>query len=345
MLPLFFVLACSPPLRGVGTARPSVSTGDADADTDADSDTDTDSDGDTDADTFEKPDFDCSAPLAAPPYASREIDGSASSEDIDIDVHGYIIGSDRANLYRSSVHGDLILIAPDVENPQAIVALPTEDIVLFEESVAKLVRIDPDGNRTTLGTPPYVPYGDATASGIIYATQPNWDGTDSFIIRIDPFANQIDQVLVWPEHQPWGITFNEDYSALYVSTLDAVPGGAGPRLPYIYRLNVDDQGGVDDPELFATLDEDRIIEGLTVDGCGNLYVSRGTSIVRVSRDGKQIDEIWREEVGPVGRAISGLAFGRAGGAGGTDPRKLYASNPYGKFAIEIDVGVPGGSAW
>jgi hypothetical protein len=43
------------------------------------------------------------------------------------------------------------------------------------------------------------------------------------------------------------------------------------------------------------------------------------------------------------RAVGGLEFGR-GGAGGTEPYKLCASNPA-KEAVEIDVGIGANLPW
>ena len=86
-------------------------------------------------------------------------------------------------------------------------------------------------------------------------------------------------------------------------------------------------------------------EGLAVDVCGNVYASLGTKVVRIMKDSKEVDTIWEADSGSSwGRAISGLAFGRKG-EGGTDPLKLYASNPYAKWAVEIDAGVYGKSGW
>src|SRR4249919_3324952 len=108
---------------------------DTDTDTDSDTDADTDTDTDTDSDTDTGPTFDCKAGLpASPPYDGRTLDDTVTAEDMDVDNDGYIIGSDRVNLYRSSVDGDTDMIMPNVGNPQAMIVLPTDDIVIYQES-------------------------------------------------------------------------------------------------------------------------------------------------------------------------------------------------------------------
>ena len=346
-----FLLACAPRTRNDSDRSDQhVPNAESDADTDADADTDSDTDTDTDSDTDADTDFDCESDLPpSPPYGSRTIDGSATSEDLDVDNDGYIVGSDRMNLYRSSGAGDLDMILPNVFNPQAIVVLPTDDVVFYSEGGELLERLDPKGERHLIVSGLSVPYGAAAPSGVVYASFfDTWVTGADAILRIDPFENEVEEILDWDHDFPWGITFNEDYSALYVSVVQGYNGFVHGQIR-IWKVNLDEEGYVDgDPELFVEFTGGTMFsEGLAVDVCGNVYVSLGSKIVRVSKDGTHVDDIWIDDDStPHGldRAVSGLAFGRKG-EGGTDPLKLYASNPYGKYAIEIDAGVYGKSAW
>ena len=348
----FYALACTPTGDGGPSNEQYFPTEESDADTDTDSDTDADSDSDTDSDTDSDADsdtdtdFDCVSGLPTSlPYDSREIDGSATAEDLDIDNDGFIIGSDRSHLYRSNADGDLDMIMPNAGNPQAIVVLPSDDIVFYPET-GQLERLAPDGDRFVVATGIYMPYGDATAEGIVYGSLYQFTHEDrSAIGRIDPFENEVEEIMDWEDDYPWGITFNENYTALYVSVIQGFDGVIdGPTR--IWKVNLDDNGYPDgDPEIFVEFTgETSWTEGLAVDVCGNVYASLGTKIARISKDGETIDVIWEGEIDWGARAISGLAFGRKG-EGGTDPLKLYASNPYEKYAIEIDAGVYGKSAW
>jgi hypothetical protein len=344
----FYVVACT---SSTGEAdRPGeeyfpTGEGDADTDTDSDTDADSDTDSDSDSDSDGDTDFDCTSLPTSLPYDSREIDGSATAEDLDIDNDGFIIGSDRLNMYRSTADGHLDMILPNVGNPQAIIVMPSDDIVFYSEH-GQLERLDPDGDRHVVTTGIYMPYGDATPDGFVYGSSYGFTHAGgNHIVRIDPFENQVEEILEWEDDYPWGITFNEDYTALYVSPIQGFDGLIkGPTR--IWKVNLDADGYVDgDPELFVEFTGETLwTEGLAVDVCGNVYASLGQKIARISKDGKTVDEIWVDDSDIVSRAISGLAFGRKG-KGGTDPLKLYASNPYGKYAIEIDAGVPGKSGW
>ncbi len=113
MILFLFGSACTSPKGGLEPDAQYFPSGDgetdADTDADSDSDSDADSDADTDADTdadsdtdVDPPDFDCEGGLPTSlPYPSRVIEGSATAEDLDVDNDGYIIGSDRLNMYRS----------------------------------------------------------------------------------------------------------------------------------------------------------------------------------------------------------------------------------------------------
>jgi hypothetical protein len=322
----------------------------ADADTDSDSDTDADTDSDSDADTDTKP-YDCKGTkVPSAPLDSRMITGTLTAEDIAIDNDGYIIGSDRLILYRSDIDGHLDIILPEANNPQALVVLQDGDIYMEEESHFGLVRISPSGDFHTVSTDYYIPYGDAAPDGTVYfSALPNGTitGKDpSYLLRVDPSSDEVEEIMEWKEDYPWGISFNEDHTALYVSVVqdwDAYMSKASR----IFTVPLDDDGYVaGDPELYVTLDEGAITtEGLAVDACGNLYVSLAARLFRVPKGGGSYELVWEaSSIGLLGRAAAGLEFGR-GGAGGTDPLKLYASDPYGKEAVEIDAGIGGNLPW
>ena len=358
---LFLALACADPNGGErdskqpyfgddGGGGGGESDSDADTDTDADSDTDSDADTDSDSDTDTTPSFDCKGKeVPAPPFDSRVVTNSVTSEDLAIDNDGYIVGSDRANLYKSDTSGNSDMIFPNVANPQMLVVLPNDDILIYNEN-GELVKIEADGDEYTVYSVTYLPFGDANPDGIVYATFPNFwpshSGGDSHIVRIDPTIDEYDEVLIWEEDKPWGITFNEDHTALYVSVVQRFDAGMD-EASKVYKLELDSEGyPAGDPELYVTIDEGAIMtEGLAVDECGNLYVSLSTRIFRVSKGGKAYEQVWdAADIGLKYRAASGLQFGR-GGEGGTDRLKLYTGNPYAKEAVEIDIGVGSVLPW
>jgi len=363
MIVLVLALACADPNGGQRDSRQNYfgddggggggeSDSDADTDSDADSDTDSDADADTDADsdTDTTPSFDCKGKkVPAPPFDSRVVPNSATSEDLAIDNDGYIVGSDRANLYKADTSGNAELIFPNVLNPQLLEVLPNDDILMYNEN-GELVKIEADGDEYTVYSVTYLPFGDVTSDGIVYATFPNfWAGHSdgkSHIVRIDPTTDDYEEILTWDYDYPWGIAFNEDRTALYVSVVQSFDAGM-TKASQVFEVALDKDGyPAGDPELYVTIDEGAIMtEGLAVDECGNLYVSLSTRIFRVSKGAKAVEQIWdAADLGLKYRAASGLQFGR-GGEGGTGRQMLYTGNPYAKEAVEIDVGVGAVLPW
>jgi sugar lactone lactonase YvrE len=348
---LTFAIACEPRAQGGYDSRPSFgpaeeSDTDTDTDSDTDSDTDTDTDTDSDSDTGTKPPaFDCEHGIPEPPYDGRRVVGSITAEDVDVDNEGYIVGSDRDRLYRTSRDGTQEMLHPDAGNPQAVHVLPSGDVVFFKETTIVLDRLDPTGGVHTVVDGYYLPYVDADASGRVYASSVAFGHTESQILRIDPVSKAVDVIVDEFEHGvPWGISLAEDYRAVYVAGNHGIDGEVTDATR-IYRVPLDEKGDAEgEPELFVEFEgPSRWTEGLAVDICGNVYVSRGSEVWRISKDGSRIDPIWTADRTDY-RVIAGLAFGREG-EGGTDPLALYASNPYEKEAFEIDAGVLGKPRW
>lgn len=347
---LVLAIACKPDAEEGYDPRPSFSSpeeSDADTDTDADTDSDTDTDTDTDSDTGTKgPAFDCEHGIPEPPYEGRVVTGSITAEDIDVDNEGYIVGSDRERLYRTSRDGTAEMIHPDAGNPQAVDVLPSGDVLFFKETTIVLDRLDTKGGvHTVLDGGHYLPYADADASGRLYASSLGFHHAGNQVLRIDPVAKTVDVIVGdFEDGIPWGISLAADYRAVYVAANDDVEGiVTGPAR--IYRVALDEKGDADgELELFVEFEgPSRWMEGLAVDICGNVYASLGSEVWRISKDGSRIDPIWVADRTDY-RVISGLAFGRDG-EGGTDPLALYAANTYEKEAFEIDAGVLGKPRW
>jgi sugar lactone lactonase YvrE len=358
MIAFLLALACSDPDGGQRDSKQNYfgddgggsggGESDADTDTDADSDSDADSDADSDSDTDTTPTFDCKGKkVPAPPLDWRVVTNSATSEDLAIDNDGYIVGSDRANLYKADTFGNVEMIFPNVVNPQLLEVLPNDDILMYNEN-GELVKLTADGDEYGVYSVTYLPFGDVNPDGIVYATFPNfWKGHSdgkSHIVRIDPSTDDYEEILTWDDDYPWGITFNEDHTALYVSVVQNFDAGM-TKASKVYKVALGADGYPSgDPELYVTIDDGAIMtEGLAVDECGNLYVSLSTRIFRVSKGATAVEQVWAA-ADPTYRAASGLEFGR-GGKGGTDRQKLYVGNPYANEAVEIDVGVGSVLPW
>lgn len=131
-------------------------------------------------------------------------------------------------------------------------------------------------------------------SGVIYASDPNWQDSTGQIWRID---NGGKAVLVQDSMGTTnGITLSPDEKYLYV-------GESVQRK--IWRFDVDDHGNLSHKKLFTSF-EDFGMDGMHCDKKGNLYVCRyGKGVIAVfSPEGKKLQEI------PLkGKNCSNFVFG------------------------------------
>jgi hypothetical protein len=301
-------------------------------------DGDGDSAGDGDGDGEE---FDCSV-LPALPVASTHLTHVPASEDFTFDKDGYLWGvtvGDYA-LMRTPYSGSAELVVPNISSGgfggfvRGTRLLPEQELVIADPATGELVRIDAQGAKSTIigGLPD--PNGVAIdQDGMVYLTHGGGE-----VRRIDPSDGSY-EVIHSSGSSYDGITFSEDYKTLYFNE----------ETGDIHKMSIADDGTVSAPTNFAYIDVGfgGILDGMTADVCGNIYVVEMTgSLYRITPEG-QIDLAvdlggGGGGGGPGGGGVFVPAVNFGSGVGGWKRDHVYIMNFEGGV-FEANVGIPGKS--
>lgn len=273
---------------------------------------------------------DCQA-LREGPFPTTELTAPKAIEDLTIDGAGRLIGSDGEHLWASTREGPAELVLPNAPLGAGIRVLPNGDYVAAVVDDGTVVRITPQGGKEVIATGLAWPNGlEVDLTGKVWVTE--FDG--STIRRIDPQTGSVDVVaddLVAPN----GIAFSQDYRRLYVTT-DGDDGGD------ILAYDLNEAGDLGEPQTFAHRAERWILDGLSVDACGNVYSFDwdGGPLVRFGADGSGPTSILppRDVPGPGRSSMSNGVWGR--GKGGFETDHMYIVNYDNGGVFEVDLGVP-----
>jgi sugar lactone lactonase YvrE len=255
-----------------------------------------------------------------------------TSEDFTISLDGWVYGVDQSStaLVRSDKYGSVELLYPDVSTwGRGTRFLSDGRLVVAEPDTGSLLLFDPNNLWTptrllsNLSSPNGVAIGD---DDFIYMTQ-----LDGKVLRVDPSTGDSTQLYDTPVSTD-GITFAPDYRTLYWNSENGE----------VIKVVLDDFGVViDGPMVHAVINTSSgfsLLDGMTADACGNLYVvEMGGMIHRVAPDGSQA-QFLDVSSAPGGTFISAVNFGSGGG--GFDTTKLYIMS-LGGGMFEVDVGIPG----
>jgi sugar lactone lactonase YvrE len=194
-------------------------------------------------------------------------------------------------------------------------------LVFADRGSSSLVRLNLDDfSKETTASGFNEPNGVAVdPDGNAYLT-----GADQTIVRIDPMSGKTD-TLYTSEETTDGIAFSPDFKTLYFDS----------EMGNVYKMPLNDDGTAGDVTLLATIFQgEGILDGLTTDICGNVYVvdMEGT-IWRVSPDGEKEMVV---ELG--GDFINAVNFGS--GKGGWKADALYIGGMSGAIH-EVELGVIG----
>jgi hypothetical protein len=333
-LPLLLILACRPPTisQRPDDSGPAPDSGDSEPPDDTDPGTDTqDTSPPVDTQDTAPPweDPDCAA-LPEPPFEVESIQ-AYSYEDIDFDDKGHLVGNNGQHVYRSSYDGTAEIWAANLQFEAGMRMLPNGILVICLDTRGSLLLLHPDGTRETLIADLAYPNGlEIGRDARIYVAE----SSGNRIRRVDPETGEslilTQGVIVAPE----GLTFNADFTALYMNSYSTRK---------IYKLPMTPEGEPDgELELWAENVGTGYLVGMAVDICDNLYViDYGSSqILRYRPDGS-FDTVVVEsrDLGSFSY-LPNMKWGS--GLGGFSDHKLYvvdANNP--RYTFEVDIGVRG----
>jgi sugar lactone lactonase YvrE len=149
-----------------------------------------------------------------------------------------------------------------------------------------------------------------------------------------------------------GIAFSPDYKRLYIDT----------EMGYLSYLPIKDDGTAGDYVIMAKLSDEQtassggppMLDGLTVDECGNIYVVQMSGTIwRVSPDSLETKEKVVKVItiastdagfptgGPPGMGVNMFAVNFGTGVGGWKSDAIYIMNMMGNYVYEVVVGVKG----
>jgi len=272
----------------------------------------------------EPPPFDCEN-IPSGPFELVKVPGAIASEDLAFDSQGHLVGSDNHAIYKTDVKGKVKLFAPNVEFRSGLRYLPNGSLAVNDNYLGRVLLFDPDGVMTVLVQGLSYPNGmTVDMQGFLYVTEHDAHR----VLRIHPYTGEY-EVLTTEIYHPNGITFNVDYTALYIGSFGS---------PWLYTMSISEDGFAGRAEEWADFtDTPGLLDGMGVDICGNVYVCEygETDIWRVSPDGKH-----KEKIIDADESWTYLPNMQWGVGSGWDPYSLYIPDGWSIGAWRAKIGVP-----
>ncbi|HTM19704.1 MAG TPA: SMP-30/gluconolactonase/LRE family protein [Kofleriaceae bacterium] len=270
-------------------------------------------------------DVDCASIPAGPFTLTRVPDTEAiASEDLAFDGDGNLVGSNDTSIFKSPRTGMRKTFVSSLSFRAGMRFAANGDLLVNNDSNGSLVRVLPTGDKTPILTGLSYPNGmEAGLDGFIYITEHD----AKRVRRVNPVTGEFTVISNNQIDNPNGITFNPDYTALYIDGFS----GVGT----IYKLPIDAAGNPGELVPWATGVGTGYLDGMAVDACGNLYVADyGASIIyRISPDGQTKTPIIQSEI-----YMPNMQWGS--GIGGWELTHLYIPSGWDHDVWEVDVGVP-----
>lgn len=274
-------------------------------------------------------DFDCSLPLDPGPFDHGTLSGTASNEDIALDMDGFLLAADwSANLLRYTYEGDGQLWGTSFGDPTGLEVLPDGDLAVADRSQSRVVVQDyQTGAIEVIATDISWPNGlEVAPDGSILVT----DSYAASIYRIDRKTGEM-QVVANDIPNADGLALNETYDALYVGTM------IGPEILKVPIHAVGDYGPTEVVPMPADVPWS-IIDGIQVDRCGNLLLADFYgSVWRFNPTTQEIHQVYHS----AAMTIPAIRFGT--GLGGWSHLSVFLSTYV--EVIEVKIGTPGKVRW
>jgi len=322
------ITGCVPSSNG-GNGDPQDNPSDTDTDPngipdDTDSDTDTDTD-EPDLGTLPwermNPDCDAGVELPAPFTVHHFVD---PHEDFTFSADGYLVGVFAGALQKMPFGGPKEILVPGLLDVRGTRYLADGRMALADSTNQALRLVDPNTGATEILAGGLTnPNGIAIGyDGWIYVT------VQGKVVRAHPDTKEVETFINLPGNSFDGITFSQDYRYLYFNE----------EFGAVHRVEIGADGyavdnGIEIPMPVGPLS---ILDGMTADACGNLYVlDMVGKVFRVTPDG-QVDVAVNLQ--GQGAFTPSLNFGP--GTGGYEAETLYVMDFLGKL-FEVPIGIPG----
>jgi hypothetical protein len=279
--------------------------------------------GSSGTDPWDQP-VDCAALLPVPAEHVKYT-WAPSAEDFTFSADGYMI-SVSGGLKRTPFGGPAELLVPLPWSGRGTRFLPDGRLVVAAVETGDLMLLDPDtGAQQVLAGGLSNPNGVAVGiDGKVYVA------TSGQILQVDPDTAAIEVIADLPGNSFDGIVFSPDFRRLYFNE----------ELGQVHYLDFDDDGNPGTSQVGAQIPVSigfGILDGMSVDACGNLYVIEMNGVVwRVRADDGLVEEVVR---------LSGINFIPAMNfgypeVGGWDHDALYVLD-FAGAVYEVQIGVPG----
>lgn len=274
--------------------------------------------------------YDCDD-LPSGPFTLKDLGGNiTASEDLAFDADGHLVGSNDSTIFKSKFEGTRTPFT-SMSFRAALRYTADGDLMVNDNNTNRLVRIAPDGTKYTVLSGLSYPNGmEIGLDGYVYVTEQD----ARRVRRIHPITGEFTVISDGEIENPNGITFNEDYTALYIDGFS----GVGT----IYRLPIDSEGNPGTLEEWATDVGTGWLDGLAVDACGNLYVFdyEDSRLYRISKDGTTRTTLIDASGGPfTSTYMPNMQWGS--GLGGWLEDRVYIPDGWDHGVFEVDIGVPG----
>lgn len=262
------------------------------------------------------------------PTFIEQLDQPTAYHDVVFDDENNLVGTDEFQLFKSPDSENVELWIPNIRELEQMGVLPDGDIVALSTWAGSLIRLKPDGTRTTIK-------GNLQGYGLIVGPDNMVYVADSWltnsILRIDPDTGFTETYISGFNDGITAkvITFNRDYSRMYIGTVS----NTGAVLFVELDKNLMPISAV---KRFAN-NTGTWHDGIGMDACGNLYVNdvSASQFFRISQDGTvSVYHDWKN---------SDYGHGHTWGTGiePWDDHTLYLPQPYIGYRVQaMEIGVP-----
>lgn len=282
-----------------------------------------------DTDTGEPPLPVCDA-LPSGPFTWAASSRVHTEEDFDFDRNGLLVMQSSNNLVGVEHDGNSTLLAASVGIDIAGVrTLPSDDYVVAQQDTAALRRVNhANGNTVTVLGGLDFPNGlDVGTDGMVYVSEYADDGR---VRMVDPYTG--DATVILRTRYPNGLALSPDEQTLYVALSQSLFYGNGRVIA------IDREPGTGEwiGEERTVFDASDLLDAITVDVCGNVYVT-GYNSGKVWRI-RMPDETPELLVDLPNSGYEGYCAARFGaGYGDWSRTTLYVSDRTELYAIELGV--------